>query len=136
MERNRKSVGFIANLLDQIKRSGAGRQHDGSLVPRHENLLIGLCQATNWYIEAERLKLLNCSGQLRLAAIDNEQIGARAKALVRHALGSIATPQNLGHRYEVVRLVQFGLNFKTTILALVGTAVGKYHHRSDGKGAV
>ena len=25
VERNRKSVGFIANLLDQIKRSGAGR---------------------------------------------------------------------------------------------------------------
>ena len=136
VERNRKSVGFIANLLDQIKRCGAGRQHDGSLVPRHENLLIGLCQAANWYIEAKRLKLLNCSGQLRLAAIDNEQVGTRAKALVRHALGSIATPQNLGHRYEVVRLVQFGLNFKATILALVGTAVGKYHHRSDGKGAV
>ncbi len=79
---------FIANLLDQIKRSGAGRQHDGGLVPRHENFLIGLCQATNWYIEAKRLKLLNCSGQLRFAAIDNEQIGARAKALVRHALGA------------------------------------------------
>ena len=75
-------------------------------------------------------------GQLRLAAIDNEQIGARAKALVGHALGSIASTQNLGHRHEVVCLVQLGLNFKATVLALIGTAVGKHHHRGDGKGAM
>ena len=80
--------------------------------------------------------MLNCSRQLRLAAVDNEQIGARAKTFVGHPLGSIATPQNLGHRNEVVRLVQFGLDFKAAVLALVGAAVGKHHHRGDRKGAM
>ena len=80
--------------------------------------------------------MLDRSGQLRLTAIDNEQIGARAKTLVGHALGSIASSQNLGHRHEVVCLVQFGLNFKTTVLALVGASVGKHHHRGDGKGSM
>ena len=36
------------------RRYAPGRQHDGSLVPRHKNFLIGLCQATNWYIEPKR----------------------------------------------------------------------------------
>ena len=74
--------------------------------------------------------------QLRLAAVDNKQIGARAKTLVGHALGSVAPTKDLGHRHEVVRLVQFGLDFKASVLALVGMAVGKHHHRRNREGAM
>ena len=136
VEGDRETVRLVADLLDQVERGRAGGQHDRRLVPGHEDLLVRLGQAADGDVEPELLELGHRSRELRLAAVDHEQVGARPEALVGHALRGVAAAEHLLHAHEVVGLIKLGADFEAAVLALVGPAVGEDDHGRHREGAV
>ena len=65
---------LVAHLLDEVERGGAGRQHDGRLVPRNEDLLVRLGEAAHRDVETELAELVHGRRELRLAAVDDEEV--------------------------------------------------------------
>ena len=132
MERDREAVGLVSDLLDQVERRRAGRQDHRRVVPGDEQLLVRLCQARHRDGHAHPVQLLAHGVELRLAAVQDEKVGAGAKALVGHALGRVATRDDLCHADDVVGLVELGANLEAAVLRLVGLAGREDDHRGDG----
>ena len=124
---------LVADLLDEVERGRPRGQHDRGLVPRDEDLLVGLGKSADRDVEPELGELIHGGRELRFAAIDHEQVGPAAEALVGHALGRVAPAQHLGHAHEVVRLGKGGLDLEAAVLGLVGAAVGEDDHRGHGE---
>ena len=137
MEGDGEAVGLVAYVLDEVQRGTAAGQHDGTgVVPGHVELLVLLGQTRHRDVETEFGKLVDGGGELWLAAIEDEQVGAAAKTFVFHALGRVAAAQHLAHHREVVCLPVFLANLEASVLRLVGLAAREDDHRRDGVVAV
>ena len=130
MERNGESMGLIANLLHQIqRRRSAWQHHRTALLPWDKKLLVSLGQAGKRNIvDAHFVKHLKHGIELRQTAIENNQIGLRAKTLVGHALCTIPALHDLLHRQEVIGLIERRLDFKAAILVFIRPSAREHHH--------
>ena len=64
-------------MLDQVEAGAAAGQDDGAgLVPRDKDLLVAFGQAAHGdVVYAQAGKLLDSSRELRLAAVDHQEVG-------------------------------------------------------------
>ena len=131
-------MGLVAHLLHEVERRRPRGQNDRTRVlPGDEKLLVALRQAAQRdVVDPHLVEHLHNSRQLRLAAIEDDEVGLAAEALVGHTLGAVAAAHHLLHREEVVRLVERRLDLEAAVLVLVRLAAREHDHRRDRIGPV
>ena len=69
--------------------------------------------------------------ELRLAAVDDHEVGPLAETAVGHALGRESAAQHLAHHRDVVGLAGVEPHLEAAVALGVGAAVGEHDHRAD-----
>ena len=82
-------------------------------------------------MDAHFVKHLEYGIELRQAAVEDNQIGLRAKALVGHAFCAVSALHDFLHRQEVIGFIERRLDFKAPVLVFVGPSAREHHHGGD-----
>ena len=136
VKRDREAVGFVPDLLDQVKGRALPVQNDGFLFTGQKDFLQPFRQAEHGNVRPGGQHGVAGKQQLLRTAVDQDQVWHRPFDLRIVADRPAKTPaQHLVHGSEVVGPFH-GLDPVMAVFLLGRLPVDKHHHRSHGPDAL
>ena len=125
---NGKAVRLVADALQQVQRGAGPRQLDGRFPAGYIDQLVELGKADcRDKGQAKGVQNFRCNGQLRSAAVDDEQVRQRVKARVAVFRAGKAPGERLAHGGQVVA-ARVRADAEPAVGLPVRLAVRKYDH--------